>query len=163
VGYEPERWHDLYVMLGGAAAALAGLVFVGLSLHAHAVAGDPLYRTRARNLTAGILYLTIASMFVLMPGQGLTALGIELIVGGLLLGGLFVETPLRFWPRLDGEMRIRMIVATAACLVSVYGGVSLIAGAGGGLYVVAAAAIAGLAMNVFGAWSLLLGLAREPR
>jgi hypothetical protein len=33
VAYEPERWHDLFVMLGGSAGALAGLVFVGLSLH----------------------------------------------------------------------------------------------------------------------------------
>ena len=160
MAYEPERWHDLYVMLGGASAALAGLVFVGLSIHARAVAVDRLYRLRARNLTAGILYLTIASVFVLMPGQGLTALGIELIVGGLVIGALFAETPARFWGRLDGELRVRMVVATAACLASVYGGASLIAGAGGGLYVVAWAAVVGLAMNVFGAWSLLLGLAR---
>ena len=163
MGYEPERWHDLYVMLGGASAALAGLVFVGLSIHARAVASDPLYRTRARNLTAGILYLTIASALLLMPGQGLTALGLELVVGGFVIGALFAETPLRFWARLDGEMRARTLVATGACLASVYGGISLVAGAGGGLYVVAWAAVAGLAMNVFGAWSLLLGLAREPR
>lgn len=161
MAYEPERWHDLYVMLGGASAALAGLVFVGLSMHARAVAGDRLYRTRARNLTAGILYLTIASAFLLMPGQGVRALGIELIAGGLLIGALFAETPIRFWPRLDRDMRVRTIVATAACLASVYGGASLVAGAGGGLYVVAWAAVVGLAMNVFGAWSVLLGLARE--
>ena len=160
MGYEPERWHDLFVMLGGASAALAGLVFVGLSIHARAVAVDSLYRTRARNLTAGILYLTVASLFLLMPGQGRDALGVELIVGGVVIGGLFAETPLRFWSPLDGGLRVRMLVATAACLASVYGGASLLAHAGGGLYVIAWSAVAGLTMNVFGAWSLLLGLAR---
>ena len=160
MAYQPERWHDLFVMLGGASAALAGLVFVGLSMHARAVAVDRVYRLRARNLTAGILYLTIASVLVLMPGQSDRALGVELIVGGLLIGALFAEVPVRFWGLLDGELRIRMVVATAACAASVYGGASLAARAGGGLYVVAWAAVVGLAMNVFGAWSLLLGLAR---
>jgi hypothetical protein len=31
--YQPEQWHDFFVMVGGAAAALAGLVFVALSLN----------------------------------------------------------------------------------------------------------------------------------
>ena len=161
MAYEPERWHDLFVMLGGAAGALAGLVFVGLSLHARVVAVDDLYRVRARNLTAGILYILFVSGFVLIPGQGLRALGIELIVGGIVLGVLFAETPVRFWSRLAAEMRVRMVIATAACAASAYAGASLIAHGGGGLYVLVAAGIVGLAMNVFGAWSLLLGLARE--
>jgi hypothetical protein len=161
MAYDPEHWHDLFVMLGGASAALAGLVFVGLSLHARAVATDGLYRRRARNLTAGILYLLVASIFVLIPGQGHVALGVELIAGGILLGALFAEVPLRYWSRLAPELRVRMTIATAACALSVYGGISLVVRAGGGLYVIVAAAIAGLTMNGFGAWSLLLGLARE--
>ena len=31
--YEPELWHDLFVMTGGATAALAGLIFVAVSLN----------------------------------------------------------------------------------------------------------------------------------
>jgi hypothetical protein len=31
--YRPEEWHDFFVMLGGAAAVLTGLVFVALSLN----------------------------------------------------------------------------------------------------------------------------------
>jgi hypothetical protein len=161
MAYRPERWHDLYVMLGGAAGALAGLVFVGLALHAPTVASEGLYRLRARNLTAGILYLVVAAVFVLIPGQGLHALGIELIAGGLVIGALFAETPLRFWPVMSPELRVRMVLATCACATSVYGGASLLARAGGGLYVLTGSAVLGLTMNVFGAWSLLLGLARE--
>jgi hypothetical protein len=82
MGYEPERWHDLFVMVGGASAALAGLVFLGLSMHARAVASERLYPLRARNLTAGILYVTVASMFVLIPGQDVRVLGAELIAAG---------------------------------------------------------------------------------
>ena len=31
--YDVEPWHDLYVMVGGAAAALAGLIFVAVSVN----------------------------------------------------------------------------------------------------------------------------------
>ena len=31
--YHPEAWHELYVTMGGALAALTGLLFVATSLH----------------------------------------------------------------------------------------------------------------------------------
>jgi hypothetical protein len=99
-------------MLGGAAGALAGLVFVGLSLHA---------------------------VFVLIPQQGLHALGIEPIIGGIAVGVLFALLAA------NGARNARADRDRD----------------GGGLYVLVAAGIVGLAMNVFGAWSLLIGLARE--
>jgi modulator of FtsH protease len=161
VAYDPAPWHDFFVMLGGASAALAGLVFVGLSIHARAVAADPLHRVRARNLTAGIVYVTVVAALVLTPGQGRTALGIELVVGGLLIGFLF-SAPLRLHlARLEPWLRIRIAAAVGACLLSVVGGATLLAHAGGGLYLLVPSGLAGVVLNVFGAWSLLLGLAHE--
>jgi hypothetical protein len=161
VGYEPERWHDLYVMLGGASAALAGLVFVGLSIHVRAVAADPLHRMRGRNLTAGIIYITLVSALLLIPGQSTTVLGVEIVVGGCAIGGLFAQPLVRFRGALDRELAMRMVLAVTACGLSVVAGASLIARAGGGLYLLVPATVLGVVMNVFGAWSLLLGLARE--
>ena len=161
MAYDPEAWHDFYVMLGGASAALAGLVFVGLSLHAHAVAADPLHRWSSRNLTAGILYVTIVSALMLTPGQPHWALGVELIAGGCLIGTMFAVPLVLFYERQPISTRVRVAVAVVACAVSVYAGASEIAEAGGGLYALVPAGIAGVAMNVVGAWSLLLGLARS--
>ena len=161
MAYDTAPWHDFFAMLGGASAALAGLVFVGLSLHARAVASDPLYRVRARNLTAGIVYVTVVAALALTPGQSRHTLGSELVVGGFVIAALF-STPLRrFRHRLEREMRIRITLAVCACLLSAAGGISLLAHHGGGLYLLVPAAIAGVVLNVFGAWSLLLGLARE--
>lgn len=161
MGYDPTRWHDFFVMLGSASAALAGLVFVGLSIHARAVAADPLHRVRARNLTAGIVYLTVASALVLTPGQGHTALGIELVIGGIVIAYLF-SAPLRLHrTRLDPDLRMRTLGAILSCLLSSAAGASLLAHAGGGLYLLVPSAVGGVLLNVFGAWSLLLGLARE--
>ena len=161
MGYEPEVWHDLYVMLGGASAALAGLVFVGLSMHARAVAADPLHRMRGRNLTAGIIYITLVSGLLLIPGQSTKLLGAELLAGGFLIGGLFAQPLVRFRGRLDRELTVRTILAITACVLSAVAGISLIARSGGGLYLLVPATILGVVMNVFGAWSLLLGLARD--
>jgi hypothetical protein len=163
VAYDPQPWHEYYVMLGSAAAALAGLVFVGLSIHADAVAVDPLHRLRARNLTAGIIYVTAVAALMLTPGQGRRALGAELIAGGLLIGWLFATPLLRFRERISGGVRHRMRVSVAACLISVAAGLSLIVHHGGGLYLLVPAAIAGVTLNVFGAWSLLIDLAEERR
>jgi hypothetical protein len=161
MAYDPEPWHDFAVMLGGASAALAGLVFLGLSLHAAAVAADDLHRTRARNLTAGILSVTIVCALILVPGQGHRWLGGEVVVVGCLLTALFATPLLRFGDRVTGELRVRMLVALAACLLTVAAGASLAAHVGAGLYLLVPAAAVGLAMNVFGAWSLLVGLARR--
>jgi hypothetical protein len=159
--YDVSAWHDFFVMLGGASAALAGLVFVGLSIHARAVAADPLYRVRARNLTAGIVYVTVVSALMLAPEQGRTALGVELVIGGAVIAFMF-SAPLRLHlTRLDRPMRIRIAAAVGACVLSAAAGVSLLAHAGGGLYLLVPSAVAGVVLNVFGAWSLLLGLAHE--
>ena len=159
MAYDPAPWHDFFVMLGGASAALAGLVFVGLSIHARAVASDPLHRARARSLTAGIVYVTVVSALALTPGQGRTALGIEILIGGLVVAWIF-STPLRrHAARLAPPLRLRLGAAVGACLLSSAAGGSLLAHGGGGLYLIVPAGIAGVVLNVFGAWSLLLGLA----
>jgi hypothetical protein len=161
VAYDPGAWHDFFVMAGGASAALAGLIFVGLSMHARAVAADSLHRLRARNLTAGIIAVTIVSALVLTPGQGSTALGVELVVGGTVLTYLFTAPLRRHFPRIELWLRVRLAAAVGTCLLTVAGGASLIAHSGGGLYLLVPAGLAGLSLNVFGAWSLLLGLARD--
>jgi hypothetical protein len=37
VAYNPAAWQNFFVMTGGAAAALSGLLFVAMSLHAKAI------------------------------------------------------------------------------------------------------------------------------
>jgi hypothetical protein len=31
--YQPEQWHDMFVAMAGAAAALTGLIFVAVSIN----------------------------------------------------------------------------------------------------------------------------------
>jgi len=50
--YRPEQWHDFFVMVGGGAAALTGLVFVALSLNLESIAKDATHRYRANGISA---------------------------------------------------------------------------------------------------------------
>ena len=80
-------WHDVYVMLGTASAALIGLLFVAASLHLGEVVSNPGFRVRAYHLTLYLVTLLVEAIVILVP-QPLSYLGAELFVlnlAGLLL------------------------------------------------------------------------------
>src|SRR5258707_14874443 len=74
-------------MVGGAAAALTGLVVVALSLHAKAIMAHPLYRDRAFAAIVALMSQVFLAAAVLVPAQWSGALGIEIgVVGVFWLG-----------------------------------------------------------------------------
>jgi hypothetical protein len=77
--YRPEAWHELYLMLGGSAAALAGLLFVAMSIHLDDVLKVPFLRTFARNNTIAMIVLVVRAAAILIP-QSHVMLAIELIL-----------------------------------------------------------------------------------
>jgi hypothetical protein len=163
VAYDPERWHDAYLMLGGAAAVLTGLVFVGLSIHLRAITADRFQLWRGHYLTFGLIYLTVVSALVLTPGQGDTALGIELLIGGVVASIVTGGPLVRMTPNLPltRGFRARVVAAVVAITLNLMAGASLIARRGGGLYFLMAALLLALVANVSAAWSLLVGLTSD--
>jgi hypothetical protein len=77
-----EPWQNFYVMVGGAAAALTGLILVAVSLHLRAILAHPLYRDRAHTSLQGLVTILVVAGAVLTP-QSSTALGIEVVLLGL--------------------------------------------------------------------------------
>jgi hypothetical protein len=75
--YRPELWHDFFVMVGGGAAALAGLVFVAMSLNLDVIARDATHRYRAIGTLTGFTAAFVICALVLMGGQNYQAAGIE--------------------------------------------------------------------------------------
>jgi CRP-like cAMP-binding protein len=72
--YQPEQWHDFFVMVGGAAAALAGLVFVAMSLNLATIFQDAMHRFRAIGTLAGFTSVFSISALALMGGQNHVAI-----------------------------------------------------------------------------------------
>src|SRR5437667_3332244 len=78
--FDAAAWHDYFLMVGGGAAALTGLVFVAMSLHLDQIALNPAHRHRARTVLTGLTAVFIRCALVLMAGQNGQAVAVELIV-----------------------------------------------------------------------------------
>jgi hypothetical protein len=82
-------WHDFYLAVASASAALLGLLFVGVSigLGAVPVADRAALLVRARQAFANLSLVLVMSLFLLIPGQDSVTLGFQLTVVGVV--GMF--------------------------------------------------------------------------
>src|SRR5436305_12740736 len=78
--FDAASWHDYFLMVGGGAAALTGLVFVAMSLHLDQIALNVAHRHRARTVLTGLTAVFIRCALVLMAGQSARAVALELIL-----------------------------------------------------------------------------------
>ena len=147
-------------MLGAAAAAITGLIFVGLSIHLRTISATAVLRERARFLIVGVMSIVLFAGLGLVP-QGRKALGAEMLALSLALVVACVRLCIDAWSSVAFDVRVRFVVVAVAIGLAVYASVSLLLGRGGGLYVVLPAVLGGIANNVGGAWSLLMST--EPR
>src|SRR4051812_18247021 len=79
-------WHDFYLTAGTAAATLIGLLFVGLSINLDqftSETGSDL-RLLAEQAFSNFIFVLLISLFVLIPNQDATSLGVELGIAGSL-------------------------------------------------------------------------------
>jgi hypothetical protein len=89
--YRPELWHDFFVMVGGGAAALTGLVFVAMPLNIDVIAQDATHRYRAIGTFAGFTAAFMTCALVLLGSQGHVAVGYEWLAVAILSAVLYVN------------------------------------------------------------------------
>jgi hypothetical protein len=80
------EWHDFFLAAAGAAAVLAGLVFVGVSINLEMIMSDPAYGLAGRALEALVLLVAvlIVTLLLLVPSQGRVLAGAEVLAVGVL-------------------------------------------------------------------------------
>ncbi len=159
--YDTEPWSDLFVATAGASAALAGLVFVAVSINLENVLAGAGLPDRALATLTLLLAPLVVAILALMP-QSSTALGVELLATGL----ASVAAATGFTKRsLPPEARRSWVVgrtgtAALGTVPYVIAGVTLLAEAGGGLYWAAGGVVAGVLGGVINAWVLLVEIRR---
>jgi modulator of FtsH protease len=164
IAYDPSEWSDLFVATAGASAALAGLVFVAVSINIQRILEFPGLPERALETLLFLVSVLLISVVGLVPEQGHVALGLELLGVALTIDAIVLRQPTT--QAAEGEVMLRRwraarwtlrVLATAPFLI---GAVSILAEQGGGLYWVFAGIVLAIAASVSNAWVLLVEILR---
>jgi hypothetical protein len=165
--YNPGSWSTFFTLTGGAAATLTGLFFVAFSLRVRDLQLSLALRTRARYLLIWLIAIAVSSAFVVMPGQSHAALAAEILVVSTGCAAYTVWSVLRTarWelPAFSADLVGRLLGMVVTWLLSIGAGISLLAGSGGGLYLLAFAVLLGIALEVAAAWSLVVWVGKDIR
>jgi modulator of FtsH protease len=154
-----EGWDNFFVAEAGAAAALAGLLFVSISINLTRILEFPSLPPRAAEALVVLLAVLVLSLLALVPGQSPSILGAEVSVLGLLLWmGLTLTLARGGRPRHRAVLRV--LINQLPPLMFLVAGVMLCSGHPAGLYWLVPATLLAIAAGVVGAWVLLIEILR---
>ena len=157
----PEQWDNFFVMVGGGAAALAGLIFVAMSTNHAIILRNTTHKNRAINMLTGFTASFMASGLALMGNQPLEALGFEWLVLWLIATIVFIRgyvIAIRTGMSFIGLNVPRLAGGTICYVAEVVGAIFLILGYRLGLYIAAVGIVVLFAFLISGAWLLMIGI-----
>ncbi len=164
-----QSWHDFYVTAGAAAATLAGLLFVGLSLHIRVVVSHRDVRSLARATLTDFVAVLLIALAVLTPTTDSRTTATWLIAVGVISLGLIVRPTLEgFRTRHPRALGLRVLISRFGLSAVCYAGVASIGvlfsrqnyeGGLSGLLVVVTLL---LVIAVRNTWDLLVTVADRP-
>jgi modulator of FtsH protease len=158
------RWEAFFAAQLAAAATLAGLLFVGVSLNLTKILDNPSLPGRALSGFYLLLANLIVASLMLVPDQPSTASGLEILIIGLALWGMVSRLDVGAIRRSTAEYRRYFVrhffMFQLAVIPYLVAGVLVLAGAHGGLYWLAAAMVISLFVASTEAWVLLVEINR---
>src|ERR1700683_5678897 len=132
------RWEAFFAAQLAAAATLAGLLFVGVSLNLAKILDNSSLPGRALSGFYLLLANLIVASLMLVPDQPPTASGLEILVIGLALWGMVSRLDVGAIRRSTAEYRRYFVrhffMFQVAVIPYLVGGVVVLAGGDGGLY-----------------------------
>ena len=161
--FDISPWKDLFVATAGASAALAGLVFVAVSINIDRILKFKGLPERALQTVLLLLSVVLVSIIGLIPGQSRIALGAELLGEALLFGAIIATLLKRSLPPRSSPQswRIsRQVVTAAGTVPLIIGGASILAQSGGGLYWTVGGIVFAITGAVGNAWVLMVEILR---
>jgi hypothetical protein len=163
-----DHWHEFYLLLGTAAAALIALLFVAVSIGVGIVSGGRSSNTRVY-MSPVVVHFTavlVASAVALVPSHTRVSLGVIIAAGSLGAGIYSVMIVNRVFknPSIDFADRLSYGVTP---LIAYAGGVVaaflFFVGSSRAAFVLAAAVVLLLVINIRNAWDLMLFFAEQHR
>jgi hypothetical protein len=157
-------WESFFVAEVGASAALAGLLFVGVSLNLTQILASPWLPGRALEALVLLLVALVVSSVMLVPEQPRWLVGGEVLVVGLVnwltVTRLHLQGRRVIDPALRRQFVTRVVMVQVVSAPFILGGVSLMLGSEAGYYWLAAGVLGAIVAAVLNAWVLLVEINR---
>jgi hypothetical protein len=157
-----QGWHDFFVAEAGASAALAGLLFVAISINLTRILEFRHLPARAAEALLALISVLVIATFALVPRQSYLAFGIEIGVTGLVVWEMQSVALTRTWKGAHPQAKraLRVLANQLPPLPFVLAGGFLVAGHPNGIYWVVPGVLLSFAAGIFGAWILLIEIQR---
>jgi hypothetical protein len=162
------QWHEFYVLLGTAAAALVALLFVAVSIATSVLTPDPQSRANTATYMSPVVFhyanILFLSLIALVPTQTWESFGITIGLAsiGSVLYSAHVAVRVHRNPISDLADRFAYGAVPVLCYMAGLASVWLLLNEqSAGLNVLAGAALLLLVVNIRNAWDLMLSLARR--
>ena len=160
-----DAWHDFFLMVGGGAAALAGLVFVAMSINLKVIIQDGTHKNRAIATLAGYTAVFMICAFALIAEQPYLWLGVEWFIISVVAVYIYVRGLVRVYERGGsgfGSSNLRIFTGIAGYAAQIIGSLMLVVGYAAGLYIASIAMILSFASLISGAWLLIVAACQSP-
>src|SRR6476661_8708168 len=155
---DAAAWQTFYVMVGGAAAALTGLIFVAVSLHTRSIMSGVLHRDRAWSSVALLMSQLFIAIAVLVPTQSELALGLEIALFWLyrtVWAAIRLGPSMRSADRPRARWQLEWLSWMVWLVALVAGGVAITVGNAVGFQLLALAMVGMFGFGIWSSWVLI--------
>ncbi|MFN8124913.1 MAG: hypothetical protein U0R64_00155 [Candidatus Nanopelagicales bacterium] len=158
-----DEWQPVFVLIGGMAATLTGLLFVAVSLGVRTIMSDdhPQLRSSAIRTFNQFLLIMEVSIVALIPRQTPLTLGASIAVLALLAVGITVWTSRDVLTKGVDHGRRSAVTANVMSGLMVLVGIMIAVVGANAMFVLLSLVIAILISSVFEAWYLLVQLGQD--
>ena len=157
-------WENFLLGELGASATLTGLIFVGVSVNLMKITTRATLTNRALEALVALIVVLFISSLLLIPGQTFLAVGIEVLLIGLInwmvVGLLQLDSLHKMQPQYRLQFIPYIVLSQLAALSFVIAGIVLLILGTGGLYWIVAATLLSFLAAFTDAWILLIEINR---
>ena len=159
-----HEWSDFFVATAGAAAALTGLIFVGVSISLTKILALPTLPNRAFVSITLLLCILTISVLALVPQKLITWLGFDILIIGMVVWIIVTRIDFKNYKKIDKEYKRHyfwmLAVDQLAILPYLFAGLLISFQNSSGLYWIVPAIIVSFIKSVTDAWVLLVEINR---
>jgi hypothetical protein len=164
-----NEWHEFYALLGTGAAALVALLFVAVSIGTSVLTSTPASRANTRTYMSPVVFhyanILFLSLVALIPSQTWESFGLTIGIAAICSLAYSVVITVRVHRNAISDLSDRFgygIVPLLCYAAGVPSAWFLLRESPIGLYILAAAALMLLLINLRNAWDLMMSMARHP-